>query len=135
MKELRVDVDTHRTLSARGNRLPPQPPSRNTTDLPVKYALTPPNSPLSQQRESPQQELPEQELPHPRKRWVSCCLETDRQAVVYFGQLFFSFSVLAFCCIQLYTADGDCNRSSPYIGLISFLLGKLLSAVTDSSHS
>ena len=33
-----------------------------------------------------------------RARWVSCCLETDRQAVVYFGQSSFSFSALIFCC-------------------------------------
>lgn len=66
--------------------------------------------------------------------WNSCCLKTDRQAVVYFGQLSFAFSVLAFSCSMLVLADGDCNRSSPYIGLISFLLGKLLSSVTDSSH-
>jgi hypothetical protein len=70
-----------------------------------------------------------------RARWVSCCLTTDKQAVVYFGQLSFSFSVLIFCCTMLVLADGDCNKSSPYIGLISFLLGKLLSSVTDSSQS
>jgi len=69
-----------------------------------------------------------------RATWVSCCLKTDRQAVVYFGQLSFSFSVLVFCAAMLVLADGDCNKSSPYIGLISFLLGKLLSSVTDSSH-
>ena len=129
MTELSVDSQNniHRALSSRGHRLPPQPPSRHIT----VYQPTPQNS--------PRQELPQQELPQPsgseRKRWVSCCLETDRQAVIYFGQLFFSFSVLTFCCVMLYTADGDCNRSSPYIGLISFLLGKLLSAVTDSSHT
>ena len=66
--------------------------------------------------------------------WNSCCLKTDRQAVVYFGQLSFSFAVLAFSCGMLVIAEGDCNKSSPYIGLISFLLGKLLSTVTDSSH-
>jgi hypothetical protein len=66
--------------------------------------------------------------------WNSCCLKTDRQAVVYFGQLSFAFSVLAFSAAMLINADGDCNKSSPYIGLISFLLGKLLSTVTDSSH-
>jgi len=69
-----------------------------------------------------------------RLMWNSCCLKTDRQAVVYFGQLSFSFAVLVFCGAMLVVADGDCNKSSPYIGLISFLLGKLLSAVSDSSH-
>jgi hypothetical protein len=69
-----------------------------------------------------------------RARWVSCCLETDRQAVVYFGQLSFSFSVLIFCCAMLVLADGDCDKSSAYISLISFLLGKLLSTVVDSKN-
>jgi hypothetical protein len=66
--------------------------------------------------------------------WTSCCLKSDRQATVYFGQLAFSFAVLAFSAGMLVVANGDCNKSSPYIGLISFLLGKLLSTVTDSGH-
>lgn len=64
--------------------------------------------------------------------WESCCLRTDRQAVVYLGQLTFSFSILGFSAAMLVLADGDCNKSSPYIGLISFLMGKLLSTVTTS---
>jgi len=66
--------------------------------------------------------------------WRSCCLETDKSAVVYIGQLVFSFSVLGFSAIMLMKANGDCEQSSPYIGLISFLLGKLLSSVTDSTR-
>ena len=69
-----------------------------------------------------------------RALWRSCCLQIDRQATVYFGQLAFSFSVLGFNAAMLVAADGDCNKGSPYIGLISFLLGKLLSSVTDSSR-
>ena len=66
--------------------------------------------------------------------WRSCCLETDKSAVVYIGQLVFSFTVLGFSAIMLMKANGDCEQSSPYIGLISFLLGKLLSSVTDSTR-
>ena len=66
--------------------------------------------------------------------WKSCCLQTDKAAVVYIGQLVFSFTVLGFSAIMLMKANGDCEQSSPYIGLISFLLGKLLSSVTDSSR-
>jgi len=66
--------------------------------------------------------------------WKSCCLTTDRQAVVYIGQILFSFAVLSFSGLMLYNADGSCEKSSPYIGLISFLLGKILSSVTDSTH-
>jgi hypothetical protein len=71
--------------------------------------------------------------PVPQNIWRSCCLETDRRAVIYFGQLAFSFSVLGFSAVMLVMADGDCNKGSPYIGLISFLLGKLLSSVTDAN--
>jgi len=67
-------------------------------------------------------------------RWVSCCLETDKNFLIYFSQLFFSFCVLGFCSMMLVNADGHCEKSSPYIGIISFLLGKLLSAVSDSSQ-
>lgn len=66
--------------------------------------------------------------------WKSCCLQVDRQMVVYFGQLAFSFAILAFSGVMLYEAKGSCEKSSPYIGLISFLLGKLLSSVTDSTR-
>ena len=45
-----------------------------------------------------------------------------------------AFSVLAFPGAMLVMANGNCEKSSPYIGLISFILGKLLSSVTDSTH-
>ena len=66
--------------------------------------------------------------------WKSCCLRSDRQLVVYLGQLSFSLSVLGISCAMLIVADGDCNKASPYISLIAFLLGKLLSQVVDSTH-
>jgi hypothetical protein len=67
--------------------------------------------------------------PEPGTTWRSCCITTDRQSTVYIGQLLFSFTVLGFSAVMLVLADGDCNKSSPYIGLISFLMGKLLSTV------
>lgn len=73
-------------------------------------------------------------LTHENDSWKSCCLRTDRQMVVYIGQILFSFAVLSFSGVMLYVADGSCEKSSPYIGLISFLLGKILSSVTDSTH-
>ena len=66
--------------------------------------------------------------------WKSCCLRSDRQLVVYLGQLSFSLSVLGISCGMLILADGNCEKSSPYISLIAFLLGKLLSQVVDSTH-
>ena len=79
----------------------------------------------------------EQKAPERRPRrqtWQSCCLEADRQMVVWFGQLLLMLSVLAFCAVQLVAADGECDRSSPYIGLISFILGKALASVVDSGR-
>ena len=68
-----------------------------------------------------------------RATWESCCLRMDRQAMVYFSQFAFSLGVFGFSAIMLVIAKGDCDRSSPYIGLISFLLGKFLSNVIDST--
>ena len=70
----------------------------------------------------------------PKGTWTSCCLRTSRQATVYFGQLSFAFSIAAFCGVMLVRADGDCDRSSAYISLLSFLMGKLLASVTDSTR-
>ena len=71
----------------------------------------------------------------PRRQWHSCCFTggTDKQMVLYFGQLGISTAILAFSFLQLIRADGNCDRSSPYIGLISFLMGKLLASVVDSN--
>jgi hypothetical protein len=66
--------------------------------------------------------------------WKSCCLRSDRQLVAYLGQLSFSITVLGVCTTMLIIADGDCNKSSPYISLIAVLLGKVLSQVVDSAH-
>ena len=61
--------------------------------------------------------------------WDSCCLRVEKNMVVYITQAFFSFCILAFCSFMLYEARGDCNKSSPYLSLISFLCGKLLSNI------
>ena len=61
--------------------------------------------------------------------WKSCCITVDKNMMVYFGQLSFSFAILSFCVVMLIRADGSCDKSSPYIGLLSFMLGKLLSSV------
>ena len=80
----------------------------------------------------------EQKLPERRRSgrqtWTSCCLVADRQMIVWLGQLAVMMSVLVFCAQQLIAAEGECNRSSPSIGLISFILGKALASVVDSSR-
>jgi hypothetical protein len=65
--------------------------------------------------------------------WKSCCFELNPHGVAYFGQFVFSMSVFGFCAIMLVKSEGRCAESSPYIGIISFLLGKLLNGVVSSS--
>lgn len=65
--------------------------------------------------------------------WRSCCFQTDPHMCSYIGQLTTSFVILGFSFIMLIKANGSCEQSSPYIGLISFLLGKLLSSVMSST--
>ena len=64
--------------------------------------------------------------------WKSCCFTTDKNMVLYFGQISFAFAVLAFSAIMLVRAQGECNQSAPFINLISFLLGKLFSSVPST---
>ena len=68
-----------------------------------------------------------------KEYWESCCIRTNPHAVAYLGQIGISSLIIAFSFIMLIKADGNCEKSSPYIGLISFLMGKLLSSVVGSS--
>ncbi len=71
--------------------------------------------------------------PRPAPIWQSCCLRTDRAAIVYLGQMVFSGALIALCSVMLFEADGDCSKSSPYISLLSFLAGKVLASIVSSS--
>lgn len=63
------------------------------------------------------------------RTWNSCCLKSDRKALVFFSQLSVSAAVLAFSCFMLFYADGNCEKSSGHFSTVSFILGKLLSSV------
>ena len=54
--------------------------------------------------------------------WNSCCLKTDRRAVIYFSSFSLSASVLVLCIYQLLTKD-DCNSNQLFLGLLTFILG------------
>ena len=69
-----------------------------------------------------------------RATWTSCCLTVDRQMAVWLGQLVVSLSVLAFAAHQIQAAEGSCDRSAAW-GIISFILGRTLSAVVDSTNA
>jgi len=64
--------------------------------------------------------------------WKSCCFDVSPQGVAYTGQFLTTGFVLSISTYFLIQADGDCNKSSPYIGLISFVMGKILSSVISS---
>ena len=59
----------------------------------------------------------------PNRLWRSCCVELDKQAVVYFAQITIGVAVLAFSAVQLLRSNFECNQSAPYLGLISFIIG------------
>lgn len=68
------------------------------------------------------------------KVWRSCCFQLNSHCVSYFGQLFFSMSMLVFCAMMLYRANGNCEQSSSYINILSFMLGKILSSIQSSAR-
>ena len=72
---------------------------------------------------------PHELIPTPPTTWQSCCLRTDRVAVIFLTQMCFSFIVLGFSGYMLAYSEYNCERSSPYLSLISFILGKLLTEV------
>ena len=74
-----------------------------------------------------------EDIKEKKEYWESCCIRTNPHAVAYIGQICISSLILGFSFIMLIKADGSCEKSSPYIGLISFLMGKLLSSVVGSN--
>ncbi len=80
--------------------------------------------------------VPIEEPPEPEPaaidEWRSCCFRMSPPAIAYFGQVFVTVAIIGISTYQLHLADGDCNRSSPYIGLLSFVAGKILSSVITS---
>lgn len=68
-----------------------------------------------------------------REVWRSCCLETDPHAIAYISQISISILILGFSFVMLVSSNGSCEKSSPYIGLISFILGRVLSTVKSST--
>jgi hypothetical protein len=79
---------------------------------------------------------PTQEEPPLAKKddvWRSCCFDLSSSCVAYTGQLLVTLSVIGISTFFLIRADGNCEQSSPYINLISFLIGKILSSVISSS--
>jgi len=68
------------------------------------------------------------------KVWRSCCFNLNSHCVSYAGQFIFSMSVLGFCAVMLIKANGSCEKSSSYINIISFMMGKILSSIQSSTR-
>ena len=81
---------------------------------------------------TPTQEEPQ--LPKKDDVWRSCCFDLSPAGVAYCGQFIVTMSVLGISTLMLIKADGNCEQSASYIGLISFVLGKILSSVISSSQ-
>ena len=57
-----------------------------------------------------------------RLKYESCCFQIDRQFVTFVVQTLVGLFVLSFCGWQLASID-DCDRSTPYWGLIGTITG------------
>lgn len=68
------------------------------------------------------------------RSWKSCCFELDSRFIAYLGQFIFSMSLLTFCAYMLVKFDGACDKSSAYVNILSFMLGKILSSVISSNE-
>ena len=57
--------------------------------------------------------------------WTSCCLRTDKRAVVFFSQLTISLIVIFFCVYQLIHVE-ECEAQSLYSSILTLVLGTFL---------
>jgi hypothetical protein len=65
----------------------------------------------------------------PRIMWKSCCFNLDKQFVTFFVQTAMGTGLLAFSAYRL-TTEPDCDKASPYWGLIGTLLGFFFNKVS-----
>ncbi len=71
----------------------------------------------------PQEEEVSAEPPTTPKIWRSCCIEVDKQAIMYFSQLGVGLLILGFSGVQLLRSNFECDQSAPYLSLLSFIIG------------
>ena len=58
--------------------------------------------------------------------WSSCCLKTDKRAVIYFSQFSLTASVMILCMYQLIAYPHECEHTNIYVGLLTFIMGVYL---------
>jgi len=71
----------------------------------------------------------------PQKAWRSCCFMCERSFVVFITQTLLGMSILAFCAHQLSGVDYDCNRATPYWGLVGTICGFFFRKISFQSKS
>ena len=59
-------------------------------------------------------------------QWKSFCLTVDRAMCMYAVQFSLALCVLSFSGIMLALSAGNCEKSSPYFSLVSFVVGAFI---------
>jgi hypothetical protein len=59
------------------------------------------------------------------KLWRSCCVEIDRDAVVYISGFCLITATVSFCFFQLINLK-DCHSQQAYLSVLTLILGVLL---------
>lgn len=67
-----------------------------------------------------------QEINEEKIEWKSCCFTLDRDMCTYVVQFTLALCTLGFSGLMLAQAQGNCERSSPYFSLISFVVGAFI---------
>jgi hypothetical protein len=67
-------------------------------------------------------------------KWHSCCFTMDKLFVMYIVQTVVGTALLSFSAYRL-TTEPDCDRASPYWGLIGTLCGFFFKQVSTQSKS
>ena len=65
-------------------------------------------------------------LTEDKNEWKSCCLTVDRAMCMYAVQFTLALGVLSFSGVMLALSAGNCEKSSPYFSLISFVVGAFI---------
>ena len=55
-------------------------------------------------------------------QWKSCCLITDKRAVLFFSQYIIMLIIVIFCVVQLILSP-DCNSQRAYSALLTLIIG------------
>lgn len=71
------------------------------------------------------QAVPVEEIGITPRLWRSCCVEIDRDAVVYISGFCLITATVSFCFFQLINLK-DCHSQQAYLSVLTLILGVLL---------